>query len=684
MRYDTVETCSHILEKMKECETVKTNRKIEYLNLSVSFDIETSSFIDYLGNKTAIMYIWMVCVDGDCIVGRSWDEFMKLCAMFSEYSELSDKKRLIVYVHNLSYEFQFIRKWFTWLKVFAIDTRKPAYALCSLGIEFRCSYLLSGYSLQRLGDELKTHDVKKLTGNLDYKLLRHSETPLTDDEMAYCLNDVLVVCAYINERIETDGDITRIPLTKTGYVRRFCKENCLGKGKKKDTTYKNFMKSLRIGVDEYSQLKRAFQGGFTHANPFYSGKVVNEVSSYDFTSSYPTVMVAEKFPMTKSEEWTPKSTDEFHTVLALYNVVFDVLIEGLNSTVLFDNYLSLSRCWGVVNATVNNGRVVSADRLYTTLTETDYFILCAMYEWESLSVAHARRYMKSYLPSKFVSSILTLYADKTSLKNVPGREYDYARSKEMLNSAYGMIVTDICRDDISYDDDWKIEQKDSVKQLKKYNDSVARFLYYPWGVWVTAYSRRNLFTGILECANDYVYSDTDSIKILNGSNHVDYIERYNENILNKLDTALRFHGFDNELIAPKTIKGDRKPLGVWDYEGTYTRFKTLGAKRYLTDSNGKLQLTVSGLNKRNAIEYLKSISDDVFDVFTDEMYIPKGHTGKLIHTYIDERRDGTVEDYTGIVSEYSELSSVHLDDADYSLKISHQYADYLMGIEHKG
>lgn len=684
MRYYTVDNCDSILESLKDVKFIKTNKKVEYMNLSVSFDIETSSFVDYQGNKTAIMYIWMVCVDGSCIIGRKWSEFIKLCEKFSEYSELSENRRMVVYVHNLAYEFQFIREWFTWSKVFAVDTRKPVYALSTMGIEFRCSYLLSGYSLERLGGELKNHSVKKLVGNLDYRLIRHSKTPLTDSELSYCLNDVLVVCAYINERMDVDGDITRIPLTKTGYVRRFCKEKCLGKGKRKNLQYRKFMKSLRIKTDEYSQLKRAFQGGFTHANPFYSGKVVNNVSSYDFTSSYPTTMISEKFPMTSSEEWHPTSTDEFHTILSLYNVVFDVYIEGLQSIAYFDSYISLSRCWNVLNAVVNNGRIVSADRLYTTLTEIDYYIICAMYEWDSLSVAHCRRYMKSYLPTSFVNSILELYADKTMLKNVKGREYDYARSKEMLNSAYGMIVTDICRDEIIYDTEWRTEHKDTVKQLKKYNDSMGRFLYYPWGVWVTAYSRRNLFTGILECASDYVYSDTDSIKILNRESHMAYIERYNEQILSKLEAALKFHGLDSEMIAPKTIYGDRKPLGVWDYEGTYSRFKTLGAKRYLTENESGLKLTVSGLNKQTAIDFLSSVTDDVFSAFNDELYIPKGHTGKLIHTYIDEPRTGEVMDYRGDFSEYSEKSSVHLDDADYSLKISHQYADYLKGIEYRG
>lgn len=682
-----------------------SNKKVKYFNVPCSFDIETSSFFRSTGNgeqeKTAIMYEWTFGIYGAVIVGREWDEFVQMLETLCNELNLTNEKRLIIYVHNLSYEFQFMRKWIEWEKVFSIDNRKPIYALTNSGIEFRCSYLLSGYSLAKLGDDLRTYKVKKLVGALDYDKIRHSKTTLTKDEIAYCVNDVRVVMAYIAERMEMDGDISHIPLTKTGYVRNYCRNSCFyesGVSRKKSfkrARYMDVMKGLRLTADEYKQLKRAFQGGFTHANPFYSGKVVSGVTSFDFTSSYPCVMVSEQFPMSSSELIEITSKEQFEKNLKLYCCLFDVEFIGLQSQLWFDSYLSLSRCWGVKDAVVNNGRVVSASHLFTTVTEQDFKIIKQFYKWEHLKIGKFRRYKKGYLPTDFVKSILKLYGDKTTLKDVDGKEIEYLKSKEMLNSCYGMAVTDVVRPEIIYsDDDWQTpETPDFERAIKEYNNSRSRFLFYPWGVWVTAYARRNLFTGICEFGNDYVYSDTDSVKVLNAENHMDYIRRYNKTIRDQLVRAMEYHGIDTDAIEPETVEHVKKCLGVWDFDGHYKQFKTLGAKRYLgqysydernpVKKRGSFNLTVSGLNKKTCVPYLlnKYGEQGIFSAFNNELYIPPNFTGKNTHTYIDEPRTGTVLDYLGVPGEYNERSGVHLEKSDYSLKISREYLDYLLNIE---
>lgn len=665
-----------------------TNKKIKYYNIPCSFDIETTSFMNGK-EKQAITYEWTLGINWVVMIGRTWDEFMEVTNRLVEHFWLNDKRRLIIYVHNLSFEFQFFRKLFDWERVFSLEERKPIQAITTDGIEFRCSYLLSGYSLANLGDQLMKYKVSKMVGDLDYDLIRTPITPLTDKEIGYCLCDVYVVMAYIQELIEREGDITKLPLTKTGFVRKYCRNNCYytDKTHRKDVqkyrAYRNLMMSLTIEPEEYRMLKDAFMGGFTHANPYFSRGIFTGVSSYDFTSSYPAVMISEKFPMSKGEFVEIKSMEEFAINLNCYCCVFDIKFTKLRPKVDFENYLSVSHCRKLKNYKDNNGRIISADYLETTITELDYFIIDHFYDWDECEICTFIRYKKDYLPTDFVKSILDLYVDKTTLKGVEGRELDYLLSKERINSCFGMCVTDICRDEIVYDEIWGKEKPELENVLEKYNNSKNRFLSYAWGIYVTAYARYNLFTGICEFENDYIYSDTDSIKVINADNHKEYFDMYNGIIRSKLQTAMKHHKLDISMCSPKTIKGEEKPLGVWDYEGTYRRFKTIGAKRYMYErEDGSINLTVSGLNKVKAVPYmLEKFGDKIFENFDNCLYIPHEHTGKLTHTYLDNEMYGEITDHLGGKYLYHEWSGVHLGKADYSLSITQNYLNYLLDIK---
>lgn len=665
--------------------------KIQFFNVPASLDIETTSFIDH-DEKCANMYIWMFGINGNVIIGREWADMLKMFDTIVEHLDLSPERQLPVYVHNLAFEFQFIRKRFEWFRVFAIDSRRPVEAVTVGGIDFKCSFILSGYNLAHLGNELQKYHVAKMEGDLDYSLFRHSQTPMTAQELKYCENDVRVVMAYIQEKIETDGDITKIPLTKTSYVRRYCRDACLytdkshKKGSWKFKNYHEIMEAMTIADElEYKQLKDAFQGGFTHANAYYSGVTLPDIASYDFGSSYPYVMVSEMFPMSSGRIVSIHSLDEFESYLKRYCCLFDVRFTNIVNTLPYENPISQSRCIIHGNSTIDNGRVVWADELSTTLTEQDWAIIKYAYTWDNVTIGTFRIYDKGYLPTAFVKAILKLYSDKTTLKGVKGKEVEYLFSKGLLNATYGMAVTDIIRDEHIYtaDHEWKDSPADVAESLKTYNESKRRFLFYPWGVWVTAYARRNLFTGIFEFGKDYVYSDTDSVKVRNYKNHMEYIENYNRGCRAKLEAACKHHGISMEAVEPETIKGVKKLLGVWDFEGVYSRFKTLGAKRYMVEKDGELSITVSGVNKKFAVPYLIEKYggiDGAFEAFENGLRIEPEYTGKNTHIYVDEARDGLLCDYLGQVAEYHELSGLYLEPADYSLSLSGAYIDYLLGV----
>lgn len=443
-----IDELDDILSEAMQEGTQTNNQGMTYHKIVFAFDIETTSFTDKPtkqdhNDKRGLMYIWQLGINGRVIVGREWHEFTYAMNRIVEYLGVDLHHRIIVYVHSLAFEFQWIFKLFEWHKVFAIQKRKPIYALTESGIEFRCSYILTNYSLEKLGEQLHKYKVKKLVGDLDYSLIRTPLTKLTDKEMQYCINDILVVSAYIKEQIEAEKYIYKIPLTCTSYCRRFVRKNCLygeyRTWKKQYRKYRVLMNSLKISdMDEYMQLKRAFQGGFTHAAQRFSTFTVLDVDSYDFTSSYPFCLLSEEYPMSTGRlvDASKLIQAEFEEYLKLYCCVFDVRFYNLKPKFQYESYIPSYKCFLKVGVIENNGRVYSADQVATTITNVDMEIINYAYTFDYMEVSNLRVYKKGYLPLEIIQSIIKLYTDKTTLKGVKNKETEYQVSKGLLNSVY--------------------------------------------------------------------------------------------------------------------------------------------------------------------------------------------------------------------------------------------------------
>lgn len=680
-RYFTAANIDEYIDSIGDLQICRDRKKMEYFNAAAGFDIETSSF-KKKEQKIGIVYAFMVCIEGWAILLRNWDEFFNLYyALVLRYQPILNKKHLIIYIHNEAFEFAFACKRFNIADTFAVDDRKPIYFITAEGVEFRCSYMESALSLEKVGESLKTYAIRKAVGQLDYSLIRHSKTPLTSLEIEYCLNDVYVLCAYIREKIKEYKFIYNIKLTNTGYVRDFVRKKCM-----KNKGYFNLMRRLRIrDTKELLQLKRAFSGGFTHGNALNVGKVFKNVFSMDLCSAYPSVLVYCAFPMSQSRDVNIVSKKQLWYMLYNYCCMFDVEFIGLESKDnVADHYISSSKCVILEgNKENDNGRVVAADRIRLTVTDVDFKIIDKHYKYDEMRVENFKAYKRGYLPKEIVEAVLELYKNKTTLKGVDEELDLYMKSKGMLNSCYGMAVTDIVRDIIEWTGtEWKKEDANIEECLTKYNDSKSRFLYYPWGVWITAYTREIIWSAIDELGPDYIYSDTDSVKGLNYEKHKAYFDKFNEYVVRRLKTALNAQGIEYEGNAnPRTVKGKEKVLGVFELDGYYTRFKTLGAKRYIyeyiEDEEHIINITVSGVNKKTAMPWLMKTFKDPFEAFKEGLEIPPEACGKLTHTYIDYEVKGTITDYTGIVSEYHELSGVYMEPVGYKLTIDDNYEEYL-------
>lgn len=651
-------------------------KTINYLNVPTSFDIETTSYKTE-ETKSSFMYIWQIMIDNILIIGRTWDEFIELCEKLRDIFDLSDARRLAVYVHNLSFEFQHFCHLFDSWEIFARKEREPLKAfLPSYGIEFRDSLALSGCTLQSLSSQITRHDVHKMAGDLDYTKIRTYKTNMTDKELLYCIYDVLVVNAYILEKIEDDGDITKIPMTKTGYVRKHCKNETIynsraGRG------YSRKMKNLKLKTEEYIALRKAFAGGFTHSNPEKTNKTIPNVRHIDFTSSYPTVMIAEKFPATSGNHLTGDFKLDRILNSENYLTVCRCHFENLAAKFDGDYYLSSSKCENLKNPNVLNGRMESADSFDIWLTNVDLEIVEKCYSFD-FECHEAWAYKMDYLPRQLIACIVELYENKTNFKGVEGKELEYNLSKQLLNSIYGVMVQKIENDEITFEGgQWYKTPADLAESIEKYNENKSRFNIYSWGVFITAYARRNLWLGILEAGeNNYIYSDTDSIFYQSSDHFEKWIEEYNCKIIARLEKSLKNAGLNPSRVSPLKPNGTPAPLGVWDREKDCDHFKTLGAKRYLEERGGEYRSTIAGLAKDKGRKFIAS-QEDPFNFFADGMKIPAKSTGKLTHTYNDNMTEFAVKDIDGNYVKIKTPSGICLEPCEFHLTIEKNYLDWI-------
>lgn len=658
-----------------------------YYNIPCAFDIETSSF--YEGDeKRAIMYIWQFAIGQEIVIyGRTWDEFIEFTNMLVEICGLSDECFLCVYVHNLAYETQFMRKYFEIIECLALKEYKPIYWKTINGFFFRCSYLLTNSSLETLS---KNYNLKygKLH-DFNYDLIRNSKTELSDEEIAYCVNDVLAVTEYITKiEIPQNRLIPKIPNTSTGKVRNFCRLYTIKHMKSgglnpHNADYRKMISKLTVTLDEYQLMKDAYTGGLTHSNAHFTNKIIDDVYSMDFNSSYPaSLCLFPYYPMSKGKEVNP-SPSEFRYYIENYACFFNVCFFNIKSKVNFEHIISVSKCKSISkNKSIDNGRLIEAEAIEIALTDFDFKSIEKFYNYDKMIINKMYVYKRGYLPRELIKAILTLYGDKTKLKNVKGMEVEYLQAKERVNGVYGCCVCDICRPNIKLADEWHTDPVDFQQKIDDYNNDKNRFLSYGWGVFCSAISRYNLINyGIYNLKNDYIYSDTDSVKFINFNKNKWLFDAYNKGIELQIKKTASDLGIPEEMFRPKDSKGKEKILGIFDFDGHYDKFKTLGAKRYMYKKGNDYFLTCAGLSKQNGMNYIKSLSSDPFSHFENSLYVPAEYTGKKTHTYINDEISGYIKDYQGHRAFYNEKSFIHLENCEFNLSMTDEYLKYIAKVK---
>lgn len=648
---------------------------------------KTKSHHEVLPEYNAFMYIWQFCIADRVVMGRTWEEFSQLLTDLRSHLELTPfGDNLVIYVHNLAYEFQFLRNFFSLSGIFALDKRKVAKCTLNDVFELRCSYRLTNMSLAKFLENTQGVVHYKKEGFLDYSKLRTPATQLSDEELTYCYNDVMGLREAIMSKLTLEHDtLSSIPLTSTGYVRREFR----AASRKNPANYFLF-KQIRLNTITYDMCKEAVRGGNCHANPGKANQVLHNIFSYDMSSAYPAIMCQCKFPMTPFLKRRPSVNklfelynDETHALLA--RVSFKGLRITQERTIA---YISKSKCRSIQMPRIDNGRLLSCDYCEMTITDLDLRAILKQYEYDEMSVIDLYSSLYDYLPTELRLMIVDQYQSKCKLKF--GDPYLYAKYKNRINADFGMMLTDICRAEITYDP-YDIENGPFKKSasdeytkraaLTKYYKSQNSFLSYQWGVWVTAHCRNRLQKAIDRMGIDMVYCDTDSCKFFTDfTDHAEDFEELNSEILSEADAC----GVETscDVLNPKTDKMEHFQLGIWEKEQPYEDFKTMGAKKYaynqFNKKSGKIEfgITVAGLSKISGAKYLREHGG--MDAFNESTDVPPEFSGRTTAFYKD-----VVKPYYIHINGESILtgSAIALVPTSYTFSLDSKYQQLLAELE---
>lgn len=631
---------AHMPDCDKNIKLKHNGNWINYKKLYCGFDIETTNTTE--GERhLAFMYHWQFSISNDdyiyVFIGRTWPEFMEFMDKLQDCYKLDPDTRLIILDANFGFEFQFIRKHFDWdaEDFFAREERHPLKARTG-GFEFHEVLSISGGNLAQLARDYT--QTQKLTGDLDYKIKRNSSDKLDMTELDYCINDVVILSEF--GRFLFDNYIIpdkRIPLTKTGILRSETRQNgekMLGKDGFKQ--YRILIYEIFPDEKTYALWFRyLFRGGYVHANVNLAGYTIYGVDGDDITSSYPLEMlVKDNYPVSKFTRvpYDPALLKSFACIMC---VKFTAIKRRFSISIE-----SKSKCVELYGSeemplVIDNGRVAQGN-FTVWLTELDFENYRRFYDWKTMEVLDFQIAERGMLPPFIRKTLAKYYKLKAELKRAGKQETaEYVIAKQKVNSFFGMMVTRIELDKISYDGEWIVSEKelDFAEEIK------SQFLAPQWGIWVCANARNTLLqvtADITEAIGDgsgdklagVIYNDTDSIKVKDPDGKAaEIIERYNMKIRARREKI--------KMLNKPEFAG----LGEFEHEGYYDRFKTLGAKRYLTDEHGKIKATIAGLPKMSILK----LDGDPFDAFNaDGMELQAACEIKNTISYNDEPSEAVI------------------------------------------
>ena len=201
-----------------------------------ALDIETSTVYgtNIANGKQgyySTMYLIQFAINDHVVLFRKWEHLLLFMQKLPRLLRLSQNTCLLTWVHNLDYENSYIKHRFDIDETtyFGKNKQHPIKYLLQNHFWIHDSYSVTNSSLLKLGQMYGTAH-QKAAGDLDHNVVRNTSDSyaLSDTEIGYAANDVLVLCDFSKIIIETFfKDKGYIPDTATQILNKELQLNAL-------------------------------------------------------------------------------------------------------------------------------------------------------------------------------------------------------------------------------------------------------------------------------------------------------------------------------------------------------------------------------------------------------------------------------------------------------------------------
>lgn len=548
-------------------------------------DFETTV---YKGQKETEVWSAAICDVGNhdpnkVNVYNDIDSFMKSFYRlgFKQYSHVR------IFFHNLKFDGSFILQWLFKNKKHALlvdfdgnryfpknkflYSGEFKYMLSKKGqmysitykygntlIEFIDSLKLLPLSLQEIGESFKTEHQKL---EMEYEGLRYPGCPISDVELEYIKNDVLVLSEALEETFNQGNNKTTIG------------SNCLDEfirlmGGKKEF-YEKFPRlsdeSLPTGENLDSYVRKSYKGGISYNNKtglFTKGGIVLDVNSL-----YPFCMRTFKIPYGLPRYYKdaiPKFKDDTYTFVH-FKANFKLKPGKMPMIQIKNNVLYKGTEWlkssyilgkdGIYRKRAIVGSQVRESQQELTLCESDYVLFWENYDIEDFEfidcvvfpaeIGMFEEYISKYEEIKTHSDGGIRLLAKLYLNNLYGKFGSSDDSSFKICRIEGGVLKF----------DWQEEHK-----KRTYHVAVASA--------ITGWARRWLIIHAQKNMDRFIYCDTDS---------------------------LHLEGSIDDVIG---VKLDKTKFGAWDCENVWNEAVFLHQKTYIEVNDKEINVTACGMGKR--------------------------------------------------------------------------------------